>query len=318
VRPLAAAALRLAPGATPRSASNCLWALATLAAAGAADAATDAVRPLAAEAAGRLLGALAPQDVSIVLWALGATGVGDMGLVRPLAGAAVRLAAAGALAVEEVVKCLWALATLGVSDALVAVAAPLGEAALRLAPALSFADAANCLWALATLLEEEEGGAGGGGGGSGGAAGAHRAIVLALAGEATRLAPSAPRAADVATALWAMAKMGVAEAPHLVRPLGEAAVRLAPSFAPTNVANALWALSALEDGPAAAVAAAAAAAARAGLAPLRDIVRPLAEAAQRLLRDGAAFSAKDFAKTKKALTALGARVGDETLAANFQ
>jgi hypothetical protein len=69
-------------------------------------------------------------------------------------------------------------------------------------------------------------------------------MVRPLAEAAVRLAPSF-NAQGAANSLWAVATLGLDER-RIVRPLAEAAVRLAPSFHAQGAANSLWAAASLE------------------------------------------------------------------------
>ena len=111
------------------------------------------------------------------------------------------------------------------------------DAAAARAPQMEARQVSNLLWGVAKVAERYP---------SRAAAAAHRrgALVAAAAGRAGAMSPQ-----DVATSLWAAAKLGAAPAPA---PLLAAAARLGGRMNCQDVSNTLWALAKLKaplDGP---------------------------------------------------------------------
>ena len=166
---------------------------------------------------------MAPQAVSISLWAAAALGHLAPGTLRDALLCALPRTAAS-MDAQNVANSLWALATAevpitgDVHDALL-------TAAQREAPSAGSQAVSNILWALATAKVPIEGGL--------------RAELLQAA---QRVAPMAnPQA--VSNTLWALATAKVPIAGSLQEELLQAAQRVAPMAKPQEVSNVLWALA---------------------------------------------------------------------------
>jgi hypothetical protein len=222
VRPLAAAALRLLPGAPPSAAHASLLALARL---GVFDFALS--DPFLVAAAAHAPRASDAEEVTLSLWAAAQLGYSaregarERGAVVALAGATARLA--GALDGATAARALWAAAKLGVADG--AVTAPLAAAAAAGAASLDARHAYLALWAAGCL------------------AGTPRRLpaaqVAPLVAAAARECGGF-RAPSAAGALWALGALGALAAGGAVAPLLAAAAAAAPAFCAQSATDALW------------------------------------------------------------------------------
>jgi hypothetical protein len=177
-------------------------------------------------AAARLLPSLTPQQVGIVVEALGRAGAADGDLFRAVSERVSQNA--GSMAPADLARVLWGFAAAGVEDGRLAKAA--GAALASKADAAAARDLAQASWALAKLRRS-----------------ADKPTLESLAKAlSSKLGAANSTPQDAAAAAWAFATLGHAPAAQAAGKAAAAALSkpgAAAELTPSTAADAAWALA---------------------------------------------------------------------------